>query len=212
MVFLAGHITWYESEIETLQNAPNVNVSIYVTTQTDPIVTSQPVEVEAAAEQDVRNSLYIEDDLDVIDLEGRLHSTSSDSTLPSPSSDEKQTHILDGLRDVDLGVLKEIGSSIDESNNHLRVPRPEIRRNRNSVILESQIDQRPKIKVNTLGGRPDIGAIVKNVVNAAEERDLVAVAACGPVELMRVARNAVADSIQIGGASVTLHCEQFGWG
>ena len=86
-------------------------------------------------------------------------------------------------------------------------------RNRlNSMILESQLDQRPRINVKTLPGRPGVGAIVKGVVKAAEERDLVAVAAYGPMEseLIRVTRNAVANSIELGGASVTLHCEQFG--
>lgn len=196
-----------------------MNVSIYVTTQTDPIVTSQPVAVEAAAERDVRNSLYVDDDdVDIADLEGRAPSSSSNDTLPTPSSTEKQAGVGAGdLTEVDLGALKEIGNTTTttratEPTSTLRVPRAHNSKNRNSVILESQIDQRPRINVKTLGGRPDIGTIVKNVVRASEERDLVAVAACGPVELMRVARNAVADSIEIGGASVTLHCEQFGWG
>lgn len=213
-LFVVGHITWFESEIDTLQKAPNVNVSIYVTTKTDPIVTSQPVEVEVAAEEDVRNSLYIDDDVDTVDPERRLQTTSSDSTFPPPAvmvHEKSDIKRLEGLNELDLGALKEIGTSAGVSN-HLRVHRTQSSKNRNSVILESQIDQQPIINVKTIGGRPDIGAIVKCVAKAAEERDLVAVAACGPIELVRVARNAVADSIDIGGASITLHCEQFGWG
>lgn len=185
-----------------------------MTTKTDPIVTSQPVEAEVAAEEDVRSFLYVNDDVNITDLEGRLQATSSDSTLPSPvgtTHDENDIQRLEGLDKVGLEALKEIGGSRGPSN-HLRVPQAQNSKNRNSIILESQIDQQPSINVKTLGGRPDISAIVKNVVKVAEERDLIAVAACGPVELMRIARNAVADNIEIGGASVILHCEQFGWG
>ncbi|KAF8469474.1 ferric reductase NAD binding domain-containing protein [Kalaharituber pfeilii] len=214
------HITWYESEIEILQKSPYVNLSIYVTSQTDTIVSSQPVEVEASAEQDVRNSLYVDDDNDneheEADIESRIHSNASTSTYPSPSSESKKmpqyvlgqsgTESLAAFKEISLGREK-VDSTVptvsqDEkakssgSNGIAAKPKPETR--------TSQIDQWPTTQVKTLGGRPDLGTIVKGVVKVFEERDLVAVAACGPVELMRVTRNAVADSIELGGASVTL--------
>ncbi|KAI5799111.1 ferric reductase NAD binding domain-containing protein [Peziza echinospora] len=169
------HLTWYESEIEVLQNSPLVNLRIYVTSQTDALVTTQPVESLASSKN-----------------KGTIISTSS--THLSPNS-YTQT--------VTATTISRTGGKRTSTLEQRRV----------SQLLESQIDQRPRIKIQTIGGRPDLSEIVKGAVGAAEERDMVAVAACGPVELMRVTRNAVADSIGlVGGASVTLHCEQFGWG
>ena len=269
-----------------------MNLSIYVTSQTDALVTTQPVEAEAAAEQDVRQSLYVDDDLDLtgtfssssegVDLEkatnhgttnsdnriatssnailGRSDSTSSESTYHagekglvnlvdhpalkpregsespgSPVSPTSPTSTIATLpaihRPKSLASSKNKGTIISTSTTHLSlnsytqtVTATTITRSggkrtstlaqrRVSQLLESQIDQKPRIKIQTIGGRPDLSEIVKKAVGAAEERDMVAVAACGPVELMRVTRNAVADSIKlVGGPSVTLHCEQFGWG
>ncbi|KAF3919070.1 hypothetical protein ABW21_db0203726 [Orbilia brochopaga] len=61
-------------------------------------------------------------------------------------------------------------------------------------------------------GRPDLTSIVKEAVKNAGQNDLIAVGACGPTELMRCARNATAGVIKTGGPSISLHCEQFGWG
>ena len=77
---------------------------------------------------------------------------------------------------------------------------------------EAIIDAMPQVDIATMPGRPNVAEIVKAAVAASSPRDTVAVAACGPVELMRIARNAVADNISLAGPSVTLHCEQFGWG
>lgn len=216
---MLGHLTWYEAEIEELQRSSVVNLQIYVTSKTDNIVTSEPVEAEAAAERHVRDSLYIDDIANNSDdyLENGVPSSPSSSSV----DDEKPTaetfdhpalaHLKEaGLKDVDI-------HHHEDTSRHLRPPpasRRHTRSNRNSAILEAQIDMPASARVATLTlpGRPDIAAIVKRTVSEAEERDLVAVAACGPVELMRITRNAVADSIDLKGASVTLHCEQFGWG
>jgi len=60
-------------------------------------------------------------------------------------------------------------------------------------------------------GRPNLSNVITEVVKSADKQDLVGVAACGPTELMRVVRNAVATNITLAGPSVSLHCEQFGW-
>jgi len=62
----------------------------------------------------------------------------------------------------------------------------------------------------TRPGRPDVAAAVGDVIRAAGERETVMVGACGPEGLMRSARGEVAQGIRAVGASVTLHCEQFG--
>jgi hypothetical protein len=164
-------------------------------------VTSEPVEEAAAVEKDVRRSLYLQEN----------DSSGSSSSPHSDISCEKELEAALGNTDIDE-KLKRLS-----------------RGNRNSILMEAQIDQKPTVPIKTLAGRPDLTAIVKSVVKGAEQRDTVAVGgrfsflipneaftdwstACGPTELMRVARNAVADSITITGPSVTLHCEQFGWG
>jgi len=60
-------------------------------------------------------------------------------------------------------------------------------------------------------GRPDIAAIVDQIVEKAEDSDRVAVAACGPDSLMQVTRSTVAKNIKVNGPSIELHVEQFGW-
>ncbi|TVY30564.1 putative ferric reductase transmembrane component [Lachnellula hyalina] len=60
-------------------------------------------------------------------------------------------------------------------------------------------------------GRPDIAAIVDQIVEKAEDNDRVAVAACGPDSLMQVTRRTVAKNIKVNGPSIELHVEQFGW-
>ncbi|KAF3921014.1 hypothetical protein ABW20_dc0110571 [Dactylellina cionopaga] len=61
-------------------------------------------------------------------------------------------------------------------------------------------------------GRPDMNLIVKEAIKNASQHDLVSIGACGPTHLMRCARNATAAVITPGGPSISLHCEQFGWG
>jgi hypothetical protein len=60
-------------------------------------------------------------------------------------------------------------------------------------------------------GRPDIAAIITDIVSKADSYDRIAVAACGPDGMVQVAREAVAKNISIDGPSLELHCEQFGW-
>ncbi|CZR64086.1 related to ferric-chelate reductase [Phialocephala subalpina] len=65
--------------------------------------------------------------------------------------------------------------------------------------------------VNILPGRPDVDHIVKKVVSETGDDQRVVVAACGPDGLMWRVRKATAGVIRVGGPSVELHCEQFGW-
>ena len=62
-----------------------------------------------------------------------------------------------------------------------------------------------------LHGRPDIEALIKDVVVKAGKDERVLIAACGPEGLMWSVRRPAAGCITVGGASVELHCEQFGW-
>lgn len=139
-------------------------------------------------ESDVRRSLYIQEN-DSDEVNGLSPATSG--------SDEG----LDALQ-KELSLGKQQIDEIREKRHSKRL----------SIRMEAQMDQRPMFYIETLGGRPDLTSIVKSVVKSAEQRDTIAVGACGPTELMRVARNAVADNITMSGPSITLHCEQFGWG
>jgi len=60
-------------------------------------------------------------------------------------------------------------------------------------------------------GRPDIAAIITDIVSNADQHDRIAVAACGPDGMTQVARQTVAKNIKVDGPSLELHCEQFGW-
>ena len=62
-----------------------------------------------------------------------------------------------------------------------------------------------------ISGRPDLRALIKSIVAAAEPTDRIAIAACGPQALMKDVRNAAASEVRISGPSVELHSEQFGW-
>ncbi|KAL3417212.1 ferric reductase like transmembrane component [Phlyctema vagabunda] len=65
--------------------------------------------------------------------------------------------------------------------------------------------------VTVHAGRPDVARLLSEIVQNSEAHDRVAVAACGPDSLMAVVRKTVARNITVGGPSVELHCEQFGW-
>jgi hypothetical protein len=60
-------------------------------------------------------------------------------------------------------------------------------------------------------GRPDIAAIITDIVSKADSYDRIAVAVCGSDGMVQVARKTVAKNIWIDGPSLELHCEQFGW-
>jgi hypothetical protein len=62
-----------------------------------------------------------------------------------------------------------------------------------------------------LHGRPDVEALIKDVVAKARKDERVLIAACGPEGLMWSVRRTAAGCITAGGASVELYCEQFGW-
>jgi|SRR5690606_5243083 len=173
-----GHIAWYEAELAELKSSPIVNLHVYVTSKSDPIVTSDPNAnaADAAAEEDVRRSVLLDDSVDSLTSD----SEPSSPTLNFPMSKEIMVH--------------------SEKNNKGKAKRRSI------------IDQQANIEIDTLPGRPDLAGIVTEVVKSSEAIDTIAVGACGPVELMRVARNAVAKGITVSGPSLTLHCEQFGWG
>jgi ferredoxin-NADP reductase len=60
-------------------------------------------------------------------------------------------------------------------------------------------------------GRPDIRAIISQVISRASPDEHVIVAACGPKKMMVDTRNVVAGLTSINGPSITIHAEQFGW-
>ena len=60
-------------------------------------------------------------------------------------------------------------------------------------------------------GRPDVHSTVRRAASECQSNQRVLVAACGPSGLSNDVRNAVRDCTSIGGPSLDLHLEAFGW-
>ncbi|TVY78529.1 Ferric/cupric reductase transmembrane component [Lachnellula suecica] len=60
-------------------------------------------------------------------------------------------------------------------------------------------------------GRPDVDAMIRDVVSKSGRNERIMIAACGPDQLMWTVRRTAASCISVSGASIELHCEQFGW-
>lgn len=60
-------------------------------------------------------------------------------------------------------------------------------------------------------GRPDIPALIQDVVRGAYGREKLLFAACGPSTMMDATRRSVAECITYDGPAIDFHCEQFGW-
>ncbi|KAI9698500.1 MAG: hypothetical protein M1836_004081 [Candelina mexicana] len=61
------------------------------------------------------------------------------------------------------------------------------------------------------GERPNLGAAIKEAINAAGREERVVVGVCGPQGMVTEARRAVGESIKTSGPSVELHVEGYGW-
>ena len=61
------------------------------------------------------------------------------------------------------------------------------------------------------GPRPNIGAAIKEAINSAGRAEKVVVGVCGPQGMVTDARRAVGGCIRVGGPSVELHVEGYGW-
>jgi len=214
-ILLIGHITWYEDEIRQLNACPIVNVSIYVTTKTDPIVQSSPTnDEEVQNEKNLRASMILETSQDSANTDGlnvapvspvSMESSSSSSDISEPGSPSTM------FNEKPLSSDPEKDHEFTSPVRFARKGRKNKKNDRLSILL-AQIDAVPTVQVATLSGRPNLTGIVREVVKGTEANDSIMIGACGPVELMRVARNAAAENITVSGASISLHCEQFGWG
>lgn len=173
MLFI-GHLTWYEEEIRELTQCPIVNLSIYVTSKTDPIVTSQPVEEATAVENDVRRSLYL--DLDGDDSPPSTPDEDAIETSSDPTAEALEKELGFG-RDHIEALQKELGiGTLGTQEELVRDKRISKRLSqRYSANLEAQMDQRPMSYIETMSGRPDLTALIKGIVKNAEQRDTVAV-------------------------------------
>jgi predicted ferric reductase len=60
-------------------------------------------------------------------------------------------------------------------------------------------------------GRPKVADCIKQAVEGASKSDRIAVAACGPNEMMLETRRTVAGCISVNGPAIELHSEHFGW-
>lgn len=205
-------MTWYEDEIRTLSASPIVNVSIYVTTKTDPIVQSSPTnEEEVLNEKNLRASMILESNSDnPLDVTP-VSPVSMDSSSSSEDFSHEDTGSPSGTSTFNEKTYSEKTDTTNAVAKFAKRARRGKKGDRLSMLL-AQIDAVPNLQVNTLSGRPNLTGIVREVVKSTEAADSIMIGACGPVELMRVARNAAAENITLSGSSISLHCEQFGWG
>ncbi|KAI2623816.1 ferric reductase NAD binding domain-containing protein [Xylaria nigripes] len=85
-----------------------------------------------------------------------------------------------------------------------------------SVRGVSEKDSEPALTIDGLNlpfvhGRPDIEFSVRKAIASLGNDKRILVAACGPTKLIDTVRDTTAKCISVGGPSVELHCEQFGW-
>ncbi|TVY49572.1 Ferric/cupric reductase transmembrane component, partial [Lachnellula occidentalis] len=98
----------------------------------------------------------------------------------------------------------------EEKNSSTNLPAS----SKNSHDIEKQIASpvsSADIVASPQSGRPDIAAIIDDIVEKSEDNDRIVVAACGPDSLMQATRSTVAKNIKVNGPSIELHIEQFGW-
>ncbi|PVH81985.1 hypothetical protein DL98DRAFT_621553 [Cadophora sp. DSE1049] len=65
--------------------------------------------------------------------------------------------------------------------------------------------------VAVLPGRPKVDVLIREIVAKATDEERIAIAACGPDDLMWCVRKTATNCIKVKGPSIELHCEQFGW-
>ncbi|KAK8925506.1 hypothetical protein H634G_07676 [Metarhizium anisopliae BRIP 53293] len=59
--------------------------------------------------------------------------------------------------------------------------------------------------------KPNITALIRDVVGGTRPHERVLITGCGPAQLMDLMRETTAESIRSDGPSIELHCEEFGW-
>ncbi|KAG8425914.1 hypothetical protein J3459_008607 [Metarhizium acridum] len=59
--------------------------------------------------------------------------------------------------------------------------------------------------------KPNITALIRDVVGGTHPEERVLITGCGPSQLMDLMRETTAESIRSDGPSIELHCEEFGW-
>lgn len=60
-------------------------------------------------------------------------------------------------------------------------------------------------------GRPDIAALIKDIVSHADKSQRIAIAGCGPDSMMNTLRKTATGVISVSGPSIEFHSESFGW-
>ncbi|KAF4625786.1 hypothetical protein G7Y89_g12377 [Cudoniella acicularis] len=135
----------------------------------------------------------------------RIHSTQSSSSekptsipSPTPSSPISPTSPKSAISSFQARTIPSRSDSTASSYQTLE------KRFEGMVFL-------PEATLPIKTGRPDVAGIIKGVVDGANGGDRIAVAACGPDEMMRVVRRTAASNMKPDGPALELFCEQFGW-
>ncbi|KAK6354562.1 hypothetical protein TWF696_003704 [Orbilia brochopaga] len=190
-----SHTQWFEKELEELRDCPIVNLRIFVTREASNLIASHPDSPVSESAENLQNAIPVSE---AIDSEPPVDEKPARSPSPPSSPTSSQTSSSSSPYTINFLALPEKALSLaieTETKTNSTQRRP-------SSLEDHYFEY----------GRPDLTSIVKEAVRNADENDLIAVGACGPTELMRCARNAAAGVVTIGGPSISLHCEQFGWG
>lgn len=65
--------------------------------------------------------------------------------------------------------------------------------------------------LDVVHGRPDIAALIKDIVSKTDKSQRIAIAGCGPDNMMNVLRKSATEAISVSGPSIEFHSESFGW-
>lgn len=78
-------------------------------------------------------------------------------------------------------------------------------------VIPAKHPARDPLKRHLFYGRPDIPALIADVIRDSGDLETIGVGACGVKALTDEVRKVVADSIESRGPSLSLFCEEFGW-
>ncbi|KAM0278918.1 hypothetical protein ACHAQH_004885 [Verticillium albo-atrum] len=196
MVKNNAHLEWFSDHLDTIRHSLNSSISLYVTRSS---------RRETAAV-----------DGSPIALAGDVHRTraatfsSSDSSPNTPVDDEKRfaedrpARIL--TRHISDPEKSDLDSELASPRSPYTASAPDAPLPRLQPANGSHLHGIP-----ITFARPDVSALITNVIAQTPASQRVLIMGCGPEALMTQVRNTTAKSVRTKGPAVELHCEQFGW-
>jgi predicted ferric reductase len=188
MVKDQAQFAWFSNAIATLKRDPNVAMSLHVTRSS---LTNLPLSPEPPR---LRTPVVLRPRAS--SLSSVSHSEPSSPTAEEKHEEEK-TAIPAKVKTTGIADPEKEGGLHDVSVPVTPVHESEVASSIHGVHISHR--------------RPDVAAIIRDVVESTPKGERVLVIGCGPENLMTLVRNTTAGLIRTAGPGVELHCEQFGW-